>query len=509
MGREEDFRPRGERFFRLPDKKVSVATLQREFEAAKDRFPVVYGDEQFAKPGTLPDPIALQWAFELIRTRNPNLVEPTMFIGAWEIEREAISMMANLFNHPNFGKEDYNPQNDAVLGWFTDGGSTSILQAGWTFRNGYFRQKQLEMDSDFNPHLKSGIIRKEGLLGLVKHGYLNPDKPPVVLAPIDMHFAGDKSIDILGLGTENIYRYDLNPDFTTNYGALEEAVKGILADDREIMFAFASAGSVDTGRVEDVEEFSNTLRKAGCDAPIIVDSAQQFMMLSLLPENYPQWDFRVEGVKAIVADPHKTDMSTYPGSLVMFREKNVAKDTRNVSGYLHLDDQVDYDMKRTWNLMPSLHTSRSPIGAVSTWVHLLLNGKDKLTKKYQGILDNTKRIAEYVSGSDNFGLVMDPQTGIIPLHVKGFDDKKAHEIYQKFEESRENPRFYISEADCIRLHTFEDSQRYYTDKLKNPGKKVNGFGGLYIQVMSHTTPELVEQLIERLDRYGKEVMGEK
>lgn len=506
-GREQDFRTRGMRFFTLPNDNVSVATLQREFEIAKDRFPVVYGDEQFAKPGTLPDPEALQWAFEMVRTRNPNLVEPTMFLGAWEIEREAISMLAQMFNHPAYNKVGFNPEQDPVLGWFTDGGTTSVLQASWALRNRHYRARQAERDSNFNASLHSGTLREEGLLGLVREGYIDPNNPPVVLAPVDLHFAGDKAVDILGLGLNNIIRYDLNADFTTNYASLEKTVQNLLSNGREILFTFASAGSTDTGRVEDVGELSSTLLKSDLNAPIIVDAAQQFMMLALLGERYPAWDFRVHGVEAIISDPHKTDASTYPGGTVIFRDKRIAQDTTFQAGYLH-SDGGDFDMKETWNLYPSLHTSRSPIGAISTWVHFLRNGRKSLTEKYGGLHNLTAQIADYVRESEHYDLVLEPQTGIVAFHVNGLDDEKAQQVSQLFDQSRDKPRISICYADNVRLRTALDHREYVKRKMSSGGKRITaGYGGLYIQVMQHTTSNLVAKLTERLDRFGKEVMG--
>ena len=74
-----------------------------------------------------------------------------------------------------------------------------------------------------------------------------------------------------------------------------------------------------------------------------------------------------------------------------------------------------------------------------------------------------------------------------------------------FAECNEEPRFYISFADCIRLRTGEDHQEYSDSKLATPGAKVYGYGGLYIQVMNHATPDLADQLIERLDKFGREM----
>ncbi len=506
MTREKDFLKRNKRFFVTPKEKISFARISREFDIAKERFPVVYGDEQFAKPGTLPDLEALTFAFDMVRSRNPNLVEPSMFLGAWELEREAISMIAEMFNHPNYKKENYNPEDDPVFGWFTDGGTSSILQAAWALRNRYFRKKQLMYDKSFYPDKMGGAIRDEGILGLVKRGILDPENPPVILAPVDMHFAGDKSIDILGLGTNNIIRYDLDDDYRTDYTSLEGLVKSINKTGKEIIMAFVSAGSVDTGRVEDTEQFCHTLKKAWCNPPVIVDAAQQYMFLSLLGKEYPVWDFRAENVEAIIADPHKTDASPYPGSLVVFKDKQIAHDTQNITGYLHADDKIDFDMKNTWQLQPSMHTSRSPIGAIATWAHLLLKGKEKLTKKYEEMLGYSKQIANYIHESKHYKILAPPQTGIISFHTKDENDPTAKQVYKCFEENREHPRFYISYADCIRVKRAYEYSTYQTNKQRERGSKVDGFGGLYIQIMHHTTQDLVDKLIERLDNVGKKVV---
>jgi len=506
MARTDEFTKRNKRFFEITEEGISEATIDREFDIAKTRFPVVYGDEQAAKPGTLPHLKSLMYAFDMIRARNPNLVEPTMFLGAWEIEREAISMISSLFNHPNYSNPNYDPQKDPVFGWFTDGGTGSILQAGWAFRNKFFRDLEERLDPNFDRTTQKGIFREEGYCGSIVKGIIDPKQPPVILAPTDLHFAGDKVADVMGIGSSNIIRYGINKDSSTDYKSLEHTLKKLSLEGRKVMFAFATAGSVDTGRVEDVSKLAKTLQTVDYNIPIIVDAAQQYMMLSLLQDKYPTWDFREECVSAIVADPHKTDASTYPGSVIIFKNKNMVFETQNETGYLHLDDVLDYDMKQVWNLMPQFPTSRSPIGAISTWAYLSLLGKSKLTDKYTEMLDLTKVLADYIKKSPHFELITEPQTGIVSFHTNDFNDENASRIYQKFEGCTEHPRFYISRADCIRAKSLEDYAAYTKEKNENGGKRVNGFGGLYIQIMNHMTPKLMNQLIDRLDLFGYEIM---
>ena len=42
-------------------------------------------------------------------------------------------------------------------------------------------------------------------------------------------------------------------------------------------------------------------------------------------------------------------------------------------------------------------------------------------------------------------------------------------------------------------------------KKSKPGEKVEGFGGLYIQVMHHANEALAEKLFERLESFGAQV----
>jgi glutamate/tyrosine decarboxylase-like PLP-dependent enzyme len=492
LSREDNFIARTERFFRVPNKGISFAAVDRQYDISKTRFPVVYGDEQWAKPGTLPDLVAMEFAFDMVKKRNPNLVEPTMFLGAWEIEREAISMLADLMKHPD---HNYQKDTSSIFGWFTDGGTSSLLQASWTLRNNFYRRLANGING------ADALIRETGYYGLVLEGLVDPNKPPVVLAPVDMHFSGDKVSDVLGIGKKNLLRYGLKADFSTDYDDLENLVQEVISDGKDIMYIYVGAGTTETGRVEDVREIHNLLNKISYEAPIIVDAAQQYMMLSLL-DHFPEWDFRVDSVQAIVADPHKTEASPYPASVVIFRDKNVAIDTKNSAGYLHLNDELEYDMKSTSQLMPQLPTSRSPIGAISTWAYLLLSGMERLLDKQEKIFNITHKIANFVKSSPYFKLIANPQTGIVPFHVTEYDDEKARYIYSLFANWNEDPRFYISYSDSMRVKTRADFLKYTQSKNKTLGEKIDGFGGLYIQVMPHATDELSDKLIERLDQFG-------
>ena len=487
------------RTYEIPEEGISITEHNKDFFAALERCPMYNKIVLAGNPGVLSDPLASAYGFNMEKKAHPNLVDPTMFPGAWEIEREAISMLAHLFDHPDHKK---------AFGWFTDGGTASIEQAGWTFRNRFYRDLESMTNREFDKYKNRGTIRENGLLGLVANGFINPSKQPIILAPVDAHFAIEKVADVLGIGQRNIIRYGLNPDFTTDYKSLENLLHSLSSQEQKIMFAFANAGAVNTGRIENTEEFTRILNNClDYRVPVIVDAAQQWLLLGLFRHLYPVWDFRANSVDAIVADPHKTEAAPYSSSAILFRSKDYANDTKNANAYLCVDDPLEYDMKEEMMLLPTLATSRTSIGATSTWAYLRLNGKQRLRDKHERLLNITDTIANYIKTSKYYTLLCEPQTTIVPFHVKNLDDAEASCIYRSFITSLEEPRFYIGRSDCMRVRSCIEFLQYSQLKDKNPNTKVNGFGGLYIQVMPNLTEALSQRLIEKLDRFGFENAG--
>ena len=126
---------------------------------------------------------------------------------------------------------------DKVGGFIGSSGSSANLDGLTVARNIFFEKQN---------------IRANGLFGF---------KPFIVYCSDETHSSIDKSIQLLGIGTNNLKKIKTNEDFTINITALK---KQIIVDISNGFLPFCivgNAGTVNTGAIDDLEKLSKIAKE--------------------------------------------------------------------------------------------------------------------------------------------------------------------------------------------------------------------------------------------------------
>ncbi|MBR9677915.1 MAG: hypothetical protein GOU97_01280, partial [Nanoarchaeota archaeon] len=505
-----DFRVKGFPQRKITDREVPLKGLDEEIirksvDVQLRRMSAVYSPNEdvskpgtsIAKPGTAVDDFALEIMALAARKANPNLVDPHMFLGAYEVERDVIEMTSALLNHP---------QPEKTGGFLLSGGSESILTAMWAYRNLYF-----------NPLADSDVgrsIREEGLfnaLSVPKQGFFNAllrkkiTKKPVVLTHIGNHFSVEKSADILGIGTNNVVYYGLDENWHPDMDSLKAQLEGILKRDEGVAMSFATVGDVGRGIIPDVREISDVTAKVlgtGDEpVPLIVDAAGQYLFAALMKDspNYgkrmPDWDFLVSDVRSIIVDPHKNGIP-YPAGMLLYRTDNDQCLSDVAAGYLSvelLNGALEEGVKHRTNATSTVSTSRCGYAAFSTWAYYLKHGIEGMRAKKEGLWETTRLAAELIDDSDKFELQCMPETAVVGFTVNGKSSGAAHRIHDIINTS-DKDFYYVGDSDMLQVRTVDDMIAY---KEYSGGDRP--WEGLYLYVMEHNTPEEAHGIVKRLE----------
>lgn len=514
------------RHFMLPAEGMGGEYVESEIENAVGRNPANFRSHQeMAKPGTLHDKFAFG-AYCRAMKANPNNVDPHMWLGSYELEREAMSMTAGLLNH-----ED--PEN--VGGWFLNGGTEAILQATWMYRNKYFSE------GDFN-------IRKSGLC---KNFQKNGCKTPKILAPINSHFALNKAADILGIGQENIEYFFLDEKGRPDPKSAGKKAAKILDEGNEIMMTWVTVGDTTRGALADVEAIDREVMNAidgkqDYTPPTLVDAAAQYLFAAVMDSSdkyvdsggnkkkIPLWDFRVKNVKAIVADPHKNQIP-YPASILLIRDPQDTSHTIMDTEYLSLDL-----MKKAKGLSKSqieatshsatIPTSRAGYGPAAAWAYYVGNGLDEIRKRKEKIWG----LVTYLEGSikkelgDVYELIYEPDSSIVSFAIsekwiEKNKEKLADEIYDEarksaggepstdtlagvamhkvYEGINDSPNdfLYLGRSEELKIKTEKDFEEFRRqEKNAGPDALTYNYMGLIAHIMEHNRKKDVDLLVRRL-----------
>jgi aromatic-L-amino-acid decarboxylase len=84
-----------------------------------------------------------------------------------------------------------------------------------------------------------------------------------VYASTEIHSCNQKAVELLGLGSQSLRKTPVNPDFTIDLEALEEAIAADRQAGRQPICVIGSAGTVNTGAVDDLNALANLCQREG------------------------------------------------------------------------------------------------------------------------------------------------------------------------------------------------------------------------------------------------------
>lgn len=287
---------------------------------------------------------------------SKNLGDPGLFLGTAELEEELVVEIGDLFGNRN------------INGTFTTGGSEANLIAMRIARN-----------------LRSDI------------------KYPEVVVPASAHLSFDKAADILNLKLRKAkllenYQVDLN-DFESLINKNTCAVVGI-------------AGTTSLGLVDPIEDIAKLIE--GKDLFLHVDAAfGGFVLpfLNRLGHQFPSWDFSINSVDSITADPHKMGLGIIPSGGYFIKDASILQKTGFEIPYLAGGSFKHFHIVGT----------RPGAPIIAFWVILKYLGVEGFTEIVKKCMDNTKYLMQRISETPGIKLAADPVMNVVGITTDNGD----------------------------------------------------------------------------------------
>lgn len=282
-----------------------------------------------------------------------NLGDPGLWKGTWKLERESIKILGTLLHNPD------------AAGYIVTGGTEANLMAMRIARN-----------SHFNGH-------------------------PEIIVPMSAHASFDKAADLMRL---DIIKVPLTSDYTVDIEAVEEAVS------KNTVAIVGIAGTTALGVVDPIDKLSEIALEHGIY--LHVDAAFGGLILPFLAKmgyNVPPFDFLVEGVQSITADPHKMGLGPIPSGGIVFRSENVLKKNHYEIPYL-----AGGNIKQA-----TIVGTRSGFAAIATWAIFKFLGEAGYIKIARKCMKLTDLLKDELKKIDGIQVVNDPPQ----MNVLGFTSK--------------------------------------------------------------------------------------
>jgi tyrosine decarboxylase/aspartate 1-decarboxylase len=340
---------------------------------------------------------------------SKNLGDPGLFLGTAALEDELVLEIGELFGNKN------------IIGTFTTGGSESNLIA-------------MRIAKKLRPEI------------------INPE----VVVSASAHISFDKAADMLGI---KLRKVQLRENFELDLNHFESLIN------KNTCGVVGIAGTTSLGLIDPIEDMGKIIE--GENIFYHIDAAFGGFVLPFLKKlNYkiPPWDFSVQAVSSITADPHKMGLGVIPSGGFFVKDASILQKTGFEIPYLAGGNFKHFHMVGT--------RPGGPI--IAFWVILKALGINGFTKMVKKCMDNTKYLVKRISEINGIKLAANPV-----MNVVGITTENGESICE-IDEALRNNKWMLGkfiDFNLIRIvlmpHVKRDHLSNFTSDLEKIVKKLN------------------------------------
>ncbi|MBK9734568.1 MAG: aminotransferase class I/II-fold pyridoxal phosphate-dependent enzyme [Saprospiraceae bacterium] len=311
-------------------------------------------------------------------TINQNVAKWHLAPSMTEIEKRVVKWTTEMINYTN----------DAG-GAMVSGGSEANLASLTVARNVFFRNNN---------------VNKNGLFGM---------KPFLIYCSKETHNCIDKSVGLLGIGTNNMRRIETNRDFTINIAKLEEQIKSDVINGFTPFCIIGNAGSVNTGAIDDLDSLSEISKKY--NVWFHVDGAYGGLASSL-PSLKHQYK-GIEKADSVALDFHKWLYQPFEIGCFLVKNWALLKET-----YFNKADYLDSDINV---ISPRLEINEHYFQlsrnakAFKIWMSIKAYGFALFQQMMQKDIALSAYLSKVIKESDDFEIKSDSDLAIVCFRYIG------------------------------------------------------------------------------------------
>lgn len=314
----------------------------------------------------------------MMATVNQNNAKWHLAPAMTEIEKRVVKWTAQMI--------DYTPEAGGAM---VSGGSEANLAGLTVARNVFFRALNLQ---------------EHGLFG---------QKPFTIYCSTETHNCVDKSVALLGIGTQHIRKIDVGHDFTINLEALEAAIEQDLAAGFRPFCIVGNAGTVNTGAIDDLQALAAIAHKY--HLWLHVDGAYGGLASSL--RSVKRLYAGIELADSVALDFHKWLYQPYEIGCVLVKNWATLRETYFKRAD-YLGSQFTPETTRFEFNEHYFQLSRNA-KAFKVWLSVKAYGFGRIQAMMQKDIDLTHYLAQLVKQSDDFVLKSEGDLAIACFQYKG------------------------------------------------------------------------------------------
>lgn len=288
-----------------------------------------------------------------------NALNPVAFTSILQFEKEVVDMTADLLQG-----------DDSVVGNMTSGGTESIMMSVYAAREWARQSKGID-----EPH---------------------------IIVPETAHPAWSKAAHFVDIEARHVSARD---DWRADPNEIDDAITD------ETALLVASAPSYPHGVVDPIEQIGQTALEN--DVLFHVDACIGGFMLPFVRDlgyEVPEFDFAVDGVTSISADPHKYGYGSKGSSVILYRNSEIRKNQ-----YYSFDK---------WSggiyASPNMQGTRPGGVMAGTWTVMKHLGREGYKSMANEVMDTVEKLQSEIRSMPEIEIISDPDMSIFA--VQSVDD---------------------------------------------------------------------------------------
>src|SRR5882724_660606 len=301
----------------------------------------------------------------IVSALNPSVTSWRSSPAATEVEHMVVRWLASLIT---YGEDAH--------GLLTSGGSMANLLAILIAQRSR---------SEGNP-------AREGLWG--------SKTPMVIYASDQVHMSIPKAADILGIGRNQIRSVETDERFRMKVTDLRRVIEQDLRGGVKPFCIVASAGTVNTGAVDPLDEIAAVAREY--DLWFHIDGA--YGALGALDQSKRSLFDGIDRADSVSLDPHKWLYTPVDCGCLLFRDPAIVRAafSQNEADYIKVHEQEDQESFAFWDY--SVELSRR-FRALKVWFALKYYGSRRLAEAISDDNALAQYLAEQILASEDFELL--------------------------------------------------------------------------------------------------------
>lgn len=263
----------------------------------------------------------------------------------------------------------------------------------------------------------------------------------IVYASEQCHYSLIKSVDILGLGRENLRKIETDDDFHIRTDLLREAIEDDRRAGRIPCCIAGAAGATSTGIIDPLDELADIAREFDCW--FHVDAAYGGALA--FSEKHKALLRGIERADSITIDPHKWMFVPFAcGALLVRGGGRVLRDAFDITPEYLSEERGGADVEYDFFRYGQLGTRR--FNALKIWMALKFMGTGGYAQIIERQIDLTQYLAARIDELEGFERVGRVETAVccfrfLPENVRtqegAAQDALQRKLQQRVEQSRE------------------------------------------------------------------------